>query len=304
MKNNLTTRLAATAWCLSALLFAGCHNDNEPTQLLPPKGGIALTPSIGDIMPWNGGDDDASTRATTTATLAEGGVIDIMIYAVNANDEPIGDVLSSNSYTVTQDGKLERLKVGAGDDKDLHVPAPGKYSLVSSAKVELITDQLKYRAFAANENHVINIGGDGKISLPLVIKSGGIHVNLKGTDGTSAYAGNAVEVTLKTVGQTAEFEGGLETKTLIPQASSAIWGDLNTKDQSESVVAAGAVVMELKVDGKTYHVKASRQFTITEGRLYRFNVRVGATSISVNEPTIGDFETEGATNVEADYVKP
>lgn len=302
-KNNLTTRLAA-ACCLSVMLCTGCHNDNDPAQLLPSEGGIALTPTIESIMAWNEGDNNPSTRADNTvdAKLAVGGKIGIKIVAPHpTEDGPSDEVLAFNYYKVTDQGKLERIPFSGATgetEENLSIPEAGEYYVMGSANVNLTTGGFTYRAYADNAGRKITIEKDGKISLPLAIKSGGVRLNVKSNAG-GIYDGGAVEATPVGFSVCDEMGGGaLEAKTLAADAPSAIWGELSTKAKA---LQQGDVVMELKVDGKTYQVKTPRALSVIAARLYEFNVRVGATSITVSEPTIGEFETVKEVEVEAEY---
>lgn len=302
-KNNLTTRLAA-ACCLSVMLCTGCHNDNDPAQLLPSEGGIALTPTIESIMAWNEGDNNPSTRADNTVDvkLAVGGKIGIKIVAPHpTEDGPSDEVLAFNYYKVTDQGKLERIPFSGATgetEENLSIPEAGEYYVMGSANVNLTTDGFTYRAYADNAGRKITIAKDGKISLPLAIKSGGVRLNVKSNAG-GTYDGGAVEATPVGFSVCDEMGGGaLEAKPLTADAPSAIWGELSTKAKA---LQQGDVVMELKVDGKTYQVKTPRALSVIAARLYEFNVRVGATSITVSEPTIGEFQTEQQVEVEADY---
>ena len=63
----------------------------------------------------------------------------------------------------------------------------------------------------------------------------------------------------------------------------------------------GDPLLELATGGKTYRVLAPRQISFTAARLYTFNVRVGATGITVSSDDLGvaDFDVQTNTNVEA-----
>lgn len=280
------------------LLLAACTQDDTAPGALS-EDGIELTPAVGLAAGWSAG---TTTRADqkVPVTLAAGGKIMMFVAGVTADDKPDNATMQANYFEVTADGKLSRLPFSgeAGETEDmLNVPAAGQYFVGGAGEANLTTEGITYRAYIGNDGTKVTIGGNGKVAWTASIMSGALRLNIKGTDG-AAYAGADVSATLKTVTQ---YEnGGFEVKTLTAAAPSVIWGDID----SGSSVAAGTQLLELVVDGTTYKVSAPRQISFTDGRLYTFNVRVGATGITVSSDdlSIGDFEVQASTGTEADIV--
>lgn len=300
MRNNMKRMTLGTALLL---LAAACtQGENEPGA--QPEGKIALTPTVALSTGWNTGADTRADQKVPAA-LAAGGTLGLGIAKIGANGDADMTTLRINFYEVTADGKLNRLPYsgGAGETEEpLNVDVPGEYFVMSSGEINLTTDGLVYHSYIANNvasnpnGAKITIGGDGKLSVPTNIICGGLRVNVKGTDGT-AYAGADVTATLETVRQYANPL--FDTKTLTAAAPSAIWGTIDPN----SSVTAGEQLLGLTVGGKTYRVNAPRQISFTAGRLYTFNVRIGATSITVSSDdlAIGDFEVQASTSAEAEH---
>ena len=315
-KDNLLSSLLGQAALLlmatTALVVTSCSQDNEEPGGTLPEGKITLVPTVAPVTAWSTADDAADksnaspgTRADATvlATLQPGGEIGVAI----GTDASFGNgVISCNYYEVTADGKLSRLPYAARrleTEAPLSVDAPGEYYLTADGTVNLVTDGIAHSAEVSTGTMGIQvtIGTDGKLSFPLRMDSGGLRLSVKASDGTT-YTGADITATLKNV--TREDGTALDVKTLTSTASAAIWGDIS----SSSSVTAGDPLLELAVSGgKTYRVLAPRQITFTAARLYTFNVRVGATGITVSsdELGIGDFKTEPVTSAEAEMkVKP
>lgn len=297
MKENM--KLFTLASALLLLAAACSRDDNAPGA--QPEGGIALTPTVALNAGWNTGADTRADQKVPVA-LAAGGKIRMYVAGITALDKPDETNLTLNYFEVTADGKLSRIPFSGAEmetEEPLNIAAPGQYFTGGGGEVNLTTDGITYRAYISdpNDGTKVNIGADGKLALAWEIKAAGLRLNVKGTDG-AAYAGADVSATLKTVSQYGSKT--FEVKTLTAVAPSAIWGDINDL----SSVTAGAQLLELTVGGKTYRVNAPRQISFTMGRLYTFNVRVGATSITVSSDdlAIGDFEVQASTSAEADVV--
>lgn len=281
------------------LLAAACsRDDNAPGA--QPEGGIALTPTVALNAGWNTGADTRADQKVPVA-LAAGGKISLILAGVDeALDKPDAN-MQMNNFEVTADGKLSRIPFSGEEmetEEPLNIAAPGQYFTGGGGEVNFTTDGITYRSYIADPNQgtKVNIGADGKLTLAWKIYAAGLRLNVKGTDG-AAYAGADVSATLKTVSQ--YDSKTFEVKTLTAVAPSAIWGDIGRNS-----VVAGAQLLELTVGGKTYRVNAPRQISFTRGRLYTFNVRVGATSITVSSDdlAIGDFEVQASTSAEADNI--
>ena len=305
-RNIKQTLLAPVVLLLMAaisLVVTSCSQDNEEPGGTLPEGRITLVPTVAPVTAWNAGDNapDTRTDATIAASLT-GGEISVALGTIDIRRNDFGDLLSCNYYTVTADGKLSRQPFNSRPNETealLNVDAPGQYSLIAIGTVSLTTDGISHSAIVGNANGArgttITIGADGKLSLPLYILSAGLRLSVKNTDGT-AYTGADVTATLKTVTQ---FDSGMfGVKTLTSAAPAVIWGDID----SSCSVNAGDQLLELTVSGgKTYRVNAPRQITFSVARLYTFNVRVGATGITVSSDDLGvaDFEAVAVTNAEA-----
>lgn len=311
MKRNMKQTLLAPAALLlmvaATLGTASCSQDNEEPGGTLPEGKITLVPTVASTTAWNTATDsptatgksDATpgTRADATigASLTGG---EVFIALMTTDQEP--KILGCNYYSVSADGKLTRLPFNSRPNETetpLSVDAPGQYVASGEGQqVTLTTDGISYRAYVRNEVALITIGTDGKLSMPFPIESGGLRLNVKNTDGT-AYTGadiTAKPLTVTASGTSASFE----VKTLTAGAPAAIWGDIS----SGGSVNAGDPLLELAIGNKTYHVNAPRQITFSRARLYTFNVRVGATGITVSSDDLGvaDFEVVAVTNAEAE----
>ena len=317
-KDNLLSSLLGQAALLlmatTALVVTSCSQDNEEPGGTLPEGKITLVPTVAPVTAWSTADDAADnrsaapgTRADTKidVTLAEGGEILVAVGTIDDAHNTLDSLLSCNYYTVTADGRLSRLAYAGRQletEAPLSVDAPGQYSMLATGTVNLTTGGISYSTRVGDESGArgttITIGADGKLTLPLCIFSAGLQLSVKASDGTT-YTGADVTATLKTVTQ---FDGRVfDVKTLTTAAPSAIWGDI----YSDASVNAGDLLLELTVSGgKTYRVNAPRQITFNYGRLYTFNVRVGATGITVSSDDLGiaDFEAQVVTNAEADPV--
>lgn len=316
-RNIRQTLIAPAALLLMAAISLGtasCTQDNDEPGGTLPEGGITLVPAVAPVTAWNAGGNAADTPQRTPGTRADatigasltGGELIIMIARhPSGGGEPTypDDILGSNYFSVSTDGKLTRVPFSGRPvemEAPLGIDAPGEYLVGCSGEVSLITDGITYRSYISNNlGQDITIGTDGKLTLPLSIDAGGLRLNVKNTDGT-AYTGADVTATLKTVSQAGGVTAPFDVKTLTSGAPAAIWGDIS----SNRIVNAGAPVLELATGGKTYHVNAPRQISFTVRRLYTFNVRVGATGITVSSDDLGiaDFEAVAVTNVEAEPV--
>ena len=317
-RNIRQTLLAPAALLLMAAISLGtasCTQDdeNEPGGTLP-EGGITLVPAVAPVTAWNAGGNAADTPQRTAGTRADatfaasltGGELIIMIARhPSGGGEPTypDDILGSNYFSVSADGKLTRVPFSNRPEEmeaPLGIDAPGEYLVGCSGEVSLITDGITYRSYISNNlGQDITIGTDGKLTLPLSIDAGGLRLNVKNTDGT-AYTGADVTATLKTVSQAGGLTAPFDVKTLTSAAPAAIWGDI----YPSSSVNVGDPVLELSTDGKTYRVNAPRQISFSRARLYTFNIRVGATGITVSSDELGiaDFEAVAVTNAEAEPV--
>ena len=271
------------------------QGENEPGSAMPDGSKITLVPTVAPDLSWSAGAPGTRADGKIDVALAQGGKIGIMIATV-ANDQP-GEILGFNYFEVTASGTLIRIPYRGeqGESKDpLNITAPGEYFVAGGGEVNLTTDGITYRSAIAGEGVKVTIGADGKVTAPINIDAGGLRLNMKATDGTD-YAGADVTATLKNLEQ--YDNKPFEVKTLTANAPSAIWGDISTS----SSVQAGGQLLELLVGGKTYRVNAPKQISFLKGRLYTFNVRVGATGITVSSDDLGiaDFKTEAETNAEA-----
>ena len=305
MKRNIRQTLLAPAVLLLATLLgtASCTQDDEqPGSSVLPEGKIALVPTVAPDLAWSTTDTDApdapGTRADATlpVTLAAGGEVWIGLVPIDGEGNP-GSSLGCNYFTVSADGKLTRLAFAGRPNETeapLSIDAPGQYVAQSEGNVNLTMDGIACHAYIRHEVEVVTIGTDGKLTVTFPIESGGLRLNVKNTDG-GAYTGADVTATLKTV--THHDSKEFDVKTLTADAPAAIWGDI----AQTSSVSAGDPLLELATGGKTYRVLAPRQISFTRARLYTFNVRVGATGITVSSDdlTVGDFEVQPVTNAEA-----
>lgn len=309
--NLLSALLGQAALLLMAAIGLGtasCSQDNDEPGGTLPEGRITLVPTVAPVTAWNAGDNAPDTRADATfaASLTGGEIIIMIARHPSGGGEPTypDDILGSNYFSVSTDGKLTRVPF-SGRPEEMEAPlgidAPGEYLVGCSGKVSLITDGITYRSYISNNlGQDITIGTDGKLTLPLSIDAGGLRLNVKNTDGT-AYTGAGVTATLKSVSQAGGVTAPFDVKTLTSTAPAAIWGDIFPS----SSVNVGDQLLELAVSGgKTYRVNAPRQITFSGARLYTFNVRVGATGITVSSDELGiaDFEAVAVTNVEAEPV--
>ena len=315
MKRNIKQTLLAPAVLLLATLLgtASCTQDNEePGGSVLPEGKITLVPTVAPTLSWSTADTDApGTRADASVPVTlKGGELRVILSMVAGSGEP-GGVLGCNYYSVSADGKLTRLTFADRQDETeapLGVDAPGEYFMVCDGPVILETDGITYDSYLATwspSGMKMTIGADGKLNLPLEIMTGGLRLNVKSNDG-SAYTGADVTATLKNsnIQFYPEMTAALDTKplTLTAAAPIGIWGNL----AGSSNVKAGEQVMQLVTGGKTYRVNAPRQISFSRARLYTFNVRVGATGITVSSDdlTVGDFVVQAVTDAEAEMVPP
>ena len=307
-KDNLLSILLGRAALLlmatTALGVTSCSQDNEEPGGTLPEGKITLVPTVAPVTAWNAGDNAPDTRADATiAASLTGGKIGIDISTLGADGNSAGQKIGCNYYSVSADGKLTRLPYDSGNldetEADLAVDAPGDYWMYSGGTVTLTTDGIEYSgSFVRNEGAKTTIAADGKFSIALSICAGGLRLNVKNTDGTD-YTGT--DVTAKPLTITPDQYGAsFEVKTFTSTVHSAIWGDIS----SSSSVNKGDPLLELATGGKTYRVLAPRQISFTAARLYTFNVRVGATGITVSSDDLGiaDFEAVVVTNAEAEPV--
>ena len=302
-KDNLLSillgRAALLLMAVTALGVTSCSQDNEEPGGTLPEGKITLVPTVASATTWNAATDAVSKSDATIGASLTGG--EVFIALMTTDQEP--KILGCNYYSVSADGKLTRLPFNSRPNETetpLSVDAPGQYVASGEGQqVTLTTDGISYRAYVRNEVALITIGTDGKLSMPFPIESGGLRLDVKNTDGI-AYTGadiTAKPLTVTASGTSASFE----VKTLTAGAPAAIWGDIS----SSGSVNAGEPLLELTVSGgKAYHVNAPRQITFSRARLYTFNVRVGATGITVSSDDLGiaDFEAVEVTNVEAEPV--
>ena len=303
MKQNIRQIFFVTAALLLMtainLGVTSCSQANEEPGGTLPEGRITLVPTVAPVTAWSTTDGAADTRADATvfATLTGG---EVWIGLFTADDEP--KLLGCNYYSVSAEGKLTRLPFNSRPNETeapLSVDAPGQYVASSEGEeVTLTTDGISYRAAVRNEVAVVTIGTDGKLSMSFPIESSGLRLNVEHTDGT-AYTGADVTATLKSVSQCSGK--AFDVKTLTAAAPTGIWGDIG----QTSIVNAGDPLLELSVSGgKTYRVLAPRQISFSRARLYTFNVRVGATGITVSSDDLGiaDFEAQAVTDAEAEPV--
>lgn len=287
--------------------FPACtQNDDEPGGQ-QPEGKIILSPAVA-LEGWNGpGGTDTRADQQQPFTLAAGGKLLVGILKVKEGGLELDPDYSPqmNYFTVTDDGKLSRLPFSGTDDNEteapLNIPGPGEYGITVIADViGTLADGVSFKTHIDTEGgaRMASIAADGKFSISCKIRSAGLRLNVKSHQG-GAYRGADITANLKNLTAYSYSDPGLEEKTLTADSPHAMWGDLRAAD----VTASGTVLFELAVAGKNYTVKAPRQITWSEGRLYTFNVRVGATSIIVSSDdlSVGDFEVEQGTNAEAEY---
>ena len=238
-KDNLLSALLGQAALLlmaaTALVVTSCTQDNDEPGNTLPEGKITLVPTVAPVTAWSTADGAADNRSAAPGTRADapvpaaltGGKIGIMIARVpvgGGNPKP-EDILGSNYFSVSADGKLTRIPF-SGQPEEMEAPlgvdAPGEYLVGASGTVSLITDGITYESYIANGGgEKMTIAADGKLSIALSIDTGGLRLNVKNTDGTN-YTGTDVTATLKTVTQI--VGGGGDVKTLTSTVPSAIWG--------------------------------------------------------------------------------
>ena len=308
-RNLLKTLAGATVPALlllmaaTALVITSCSQDeNEPGSTLP-EGRIALAPTVAPTTAWStadGGNAPGTRADATIAASLTGGEIAISISTLGADGNSAGTKIGCNYFSVSADGKLTRLPYNSGNldetEAPLAVDAPGEYWVNAGGPVTLLTDDIEYGSYLLLSGGAkMNIAADGKLSLGLPIITSGLRLNVKNADGTT-YTGTDVTATLKTV-TPYQYGTTFDVKTLTSAAPSAIWGNIS----SSSSAALSTQLLELATGGKTYRVLAPRQISFTAARLYTFNVRVGATGITVSSDDLGiaDFEAEPVTNTEA-----
>lgn len=287
--------------------FPACtQNDDEPGGQ-QPEGKIILSPAVA-LEGWNGpGGTDTRADQQQPFTLAAGGKLLVGILKVKEGGLELDPDYSPqmNYFTVTDDGKLSRLPFSGTDDNEteapLNIPTPGEYGITVFADViGTLADGVSFKTHIDTQGgaRMASIAADGKFSISCKIRSAGLRLNVKSHQG-GAYSGADITANLKNLTAYSYSDSDLEEKILTADSPHAMWGDLRAAD----VTASGTVLFELAVAGKNYTVKAPRQITWSEGRLYTFNVRVGATSIIVSSDdlSVGDFEVEQGTNAEAEY---
>lgn len=312
-KDNLLTSLLGPATLLlvavAAMVMTSCSQDtDEPGGGVLPEGKITLAPTMAPVAAWSTADGDApGTRADAPiATSLTGGEIAIEISTLGADGNSAGTKIGCNYYSVSADGKLTRLPYDPGNldetEADLAVDAAGEYWMYTGGTATLTTDGIEYSVGRVyNDGAKVIIAADGKLAIALSIDTGGLRLNVKNAD-NSAYTGTDVTakpLTISAYGYGASFE----VKTLTAAAPAVIWGDISPS----SSVNAGDPLLELATGGKTYRVLAPRQISFLAARLYTFNVRVGATGITVSSDDLGikDFELQPVTDAEAETkVKP
>ena len=300
-KDNILTSLLGQATLLlvamAAVVITSCSQDeNEPGSAMPDGSKITLVPTVAPDLSWSAGAPGTRADGKIDVALAQGGKIGIMITTV-VNDQP-GESLGLNFFEVTASGKLIRIPYSGEQDETedpLSIAAPGEYFVGGAGEINLTTDGITYRSVIRGNGVKVTIGIDGKVTAPMNIDAGGLRLNVKATDGTD-YAGADVTATLKSLYQ--NDNKPFEVKILTADAPSVIWGDICS---ARSSVQPGNQLLELLVGGKTYRVNAPKQISFLKGRLYTFNVRVGATGITVSSDDLGiaDFKTEAETNAEA-----
>ena len=303
--NLLSALLAPAALLLTAMLgTASCSQDeNEPDGTLPGSK-ITLVPTVAPTLSWSTGDGTTTSDTRVDASLPvtlTGGEICVALSRPSAGGGTPGkdDLLGCNYYSVSADGKLTRLPFNNRlneTETSLAIGAPGEYYVKGEGNAILTSDGIIYDAFISSPaatDTKITIGADGSVALPLAIKYGGLRLNLKSDSGTS-YGGT--DIIAKPLNFTRYDGTAFAEKTLTPDASSVIWGDFDSQG-----VTAGTEILQLSTGGHDYRVLASRQISFTSGRLYTFNVRVGATGITVSSDDLGiaDFDVESVTNAEA-----
>ena len=311
-KDNLLSALLGQAALLlmaaTALVVTSCTQDNDEPGNTLPEGKITLVPTVAPVTAWSTADGAADNRSAAPGTRADapvpaaltGGMIGIEISTLGTDGNSAGTKIGCNYYSVSADGKLTRLPYDSGNldetEADLAVDAPGDYWIYSGGTVTLTTDGIEYSgSFVRNEGVKKTITTDGKFSIALSIRTGGLRLNVKNTDGTD-YTGTDVTAKPLTI-IPYQYGTSFEVKTLTSTVHSAIWGNI----YSSSSVNAGDPLLELATGGKTYRVLAPRQISFTTARLYTFNVRVGATGITVSSDDLGiaDFDVQANTDVEA-----
>ena len=308
-KDNLLSAFLGQAALLlmaaTALVVTSCTQDNDEPGNTLPEGKITLVPTVAPVTAWSTADganespnvaQKLMSPPTSEASLI-GGEVWIALSTTGGAPQSLG----CNYYSVSADGKLTRLPFNSRPNETeapLSVDVPGQYTASGEGEVTLTTLGISHRAYVCNETSVVTIGTDGKFSMSFPIASGGLCLNVKNTDGT-AYTGADVTATLKTVSQCSGK--AFDVKTLTAADPTGMWGDI----EHTSSVNAGDPLLELATGGKTYRVLAPRQITFTDARLYTFNVRVGATGITVssNDLSVGDFEVQVVTNAEAEPVQ-
>lgn len=304
MKKKKLFCIPGLALLLAAAFPACTQSDDEPGT--GPEGKILVSPSVG-LEGWNG-NDTPGTRADQQlpVTLAEGGKLGVGLFSVGSNGAPDFATSQLNWFAVTAVGKLSRIPYQGGDspgnnetEAPLNIGSFGEYYFIIEGDLRCTTDGITYNGFVgtAETGIKVNIGTDGKVSLPCAMRGGGLRLNVKNSDG-SAYTGADVTASLKNLlkwNNTALSE----EQTLTTAAPAAIWGNI----KAASAVTTGTALIGLTVSGKTYEVKAPRNIIFTAARLLTFNVRVGATSVTVSSDdlSVPDFEVQPATNAEAEY---
>ena len=306
-KDNLLSALLGQAALLlmaaTALVVTSCTQDNDEPGNTLPEGKITLVPTVAPVTAWSTADganespnvaQKLMSPPTSEASLI-GGEVWIALSTTGGAPQSLG----CNYYSVSADGKLTRLPFNSRPNETeapLSVDVPGQYTASGEGEVTLTTLGISHRAYVCNETSVVTIGTDGKFSMSFPIASGGLCLNVKNTEGT-AYTGADVTATLKTVSQCSGK--AFDVKTLTAADPTGMWGDI----EHTSSVNAGDPLLELAVSGgKTYRVLAPRQISFTTARLYTFNVRVGATGITVSSDDLGiaDFDVQTNTDVEAE----
>ena len=309
-KDNLLTSLLGPAALLlvavAAMVMTSCSQDENEPGGTPSGSKITLVPTVASTLSWSTADNATAPGTRADASLPvtlTGGEIKIGIARPSAGGGVPGkeDVLGINYYSVSADGKLTRLSFAnrpGETEAPLGIDAPGEYYVAGFGNVTLKTDGISYDAYIESKSgngEKVTISADGKISLPLSIASSGLRLNVKNTDGTDYTGADVLAMPNDGYFRNDQNEF-LAEKTLTATAPAAIWGECN-----ETVLPKGSGVLKLTVAGKVYNVLAPRQISFTSGRLYTFNVRVGATGITVSSDDLGiaDFDVESVTNAEA-----
>lgn len=292
---KLPTMFFAASLVAMASCLASCGQD-DTTGLPGGETGIRLRPEVA-LRGY-----DASTRAgspgATGAVFMPGGEILLQLTDETAFDAS----LQRNRFAIDEAGKLVRLKYDAAKfdtPEDLYVSTPGSYPLSVIGNVECRTDNAEELPFAtvvaSTTGQAVTIGADGRFTLGVSMAAAGIRVNIYNDNGTP-YSGKNVSVSFPNLtGVTAKVadaapgivEAPLEALSVNSARPSAICG----KVKDGTTLAAGAVVMELAVEaGNTFQVVTPKALNLVRGKLYTFNVHLGATeAVLANDVTVSSY---------------